>query len=327
MSSQTGVVAVDRLRFMGMVAPDSAGRVALAVLVATLAMSAVLTAFIAGILMLRGESRSDAVSATGTAHARALSRPGADVANDSLGAMLVAYRRSLENPTADLYAPVFAGEAKFQYPPSSLLLLDLVPRSLIGVEGRAQAGLNRGVALSLWACVLMIAVVCAVIFEVSLEHAGLGDGVRQHVLSALRMLLVAALALTFYPLVKGYTLGQIQVALNLGLSVSLLAFLWGWTALAGFVLACCSLIKPQYGLLLLWGLVLRDRRFILSFMATLTGGLLVSLYRYGLADHISYVRVLQFISSEGETFWPNQSVNGFPQSPVRKRQCDTVLGR
>jgi hypothetical protein len=39
-------------------------------------------------------------------------------------------------------------------------------------------------------------------------------------------------------------------------------------------------------------------------------GLAISLWRYGLHDHVEYLQVLSYISRRGEAFYANQSING-----------------
>lgn len=279
-------------------------------LAAVLAINLIVTALMVGGLVLRGEPLDQALKGVGTARVFALGRPGVSVTNDSMLGMLAAYRREAANPQADLYSVVWDGRNKFQYPPSSLLLLDLIPSSLIGTEDGVPPVVNRAVGLILWVCVLLISLVCAAIFETSLAMTvpALRAVSLWHRLA--RICFVVALVLSFYPVLKGYTLGQFQVVLNLGLSTALLAYLRGWSAVAGCIVACCSLVKPHYALLLLWGLLLREPRFVMSFVVTLSLGLIVSLWRFGIEDHVSYVRVIRFISSHGEAFWPNQSFNG-----------------
>lgn len=279
-------------------------------LAAVLAINLIVTALMVSGLVLRGEPLDQALAAVGTARVLALGRPGIGVTNDSMLGMLAAYRREIVNPQADLYSIVWEGHNKFQYPPSSLLLLDLIPSSFIGNVDGVSPAVNRAVGQILWVCVLLTSLVCAAIFETSLARAVPALHAVSPWLRLMRICLVVALVLSFYPLVKGYTLGQFQVVLNLGLSSALLAYLLGWNAVAGCIVACCSLVKPHYSLLLLWGLLIRDPRFVMSFVVTLSFGLMVSLWRFGIEDHISYVRLIRIISSQGEAFWPNQSFNG-----------------
>lgn len=279
-------------------------------LAAVLAINLIVTGLMVGSLVLRGESLDQALTGVGTARVLALGRPGVGVTNDSMFAMLASYRRETTNPQADLYSVVWEGHNKFQYPPASLLLLDLIPSSLIGTEGGVSPAVNRAVGQILWVCVLLTSLVCAAIFETSLAMAVPSLHAVSLWLRLARIGLVVGLVLGFYPVLKGYTLGQFQVVLNLGLSTALLAYMLGWSAVAGCIVACCSLVKPHYGLLLLWGLLLREPRFVMSFVVSLSFGLMVSIWRFGMEDHMNYVRVIRLISSHGEAFWPNQSFNG-----------------
>jgi len=44
--------------------------------------------------------------------------------------------------------------------------------------------------------------------------------------------------------------------------------------------------------------------------AVIGAGLALSLWRYGLHDHLEYLRVLSYIARRGEVFYANQSING-----------------
>jgi len=60
----------------------------------------------------------------------------------------------------------------------------------------------------------------------------------------------------------------------------------------------------------LWALLRAQRRFVAAFAAVGLFGLTLSVARYGIAPHIEYLDVLRFLTQHGESFWPNQSVNG-----------------
>lgn len=120
----------------------------------------------------------------------------------------------------------------------------------------------------------------------------------------------AVLLLTFYPFFKAFTLGQAQVWINSLMLLALAAALSGRQGLAGAALAVCALIKPSYGLLLLWGVVRRRWRFCLVFVLVGAIGLGVSLSLYGWQNHADYLRVFRLIGQRGEGYYPNQSFNG-----------------
>ena len=122
--------------------------------------------------------------------------------------------------------------------------------------------------------------------------------------------MVVGLTLTFYPVVKAFTLGQIQVWINALFALGLLAWAAGWKVSSGVLIGAISLIKPHYGLFLVWAALRREMRFAAACAATIGIGLAASVAVYGLANHIDYVRVLSFLSQHGEAYYPNQSVNG-----------------
>ena len=70
------------------------------------------------------------------------------------------------------------------------------------------------------------------------------------------------------------------------------------------------LVKPHYGLFLLWAALRREWRFAAAFLATVAIVLAASIAVFGWANHIDYIKVLLFLAERGETFYPNQSVNG-----------------
>ena len=255
----------------------------------------------------RGEPFRNGLETTALGQVVQLRQPGGD---DSWEPMLRAYRRTVENPGSGMYDVFFHDRVKFQYPPSSLLLFDVFPRSLTRpVEGDVGAPMLRILSWLMRAAVLATLIASAAILEICLKRsllrlpAGFG-GV------AGRVVLSLALGLTYYPLLKGYQLGQIQVFLNAFIAFAILLKLAGREVSSGALFGACCLVKPQYGILLAWSLSRRKWRFLSGFAAVFLAGLAVSLFRFGLDDHLAYLKVLTEISHHGETFWANQSVNG-----------------
>jgi hypothetical protein len=81
--------------------------------------------------------------------------------------------------------------------------------------------------------------------------------------------------------------------------------------LSGAALGFCTLIKPSYGLILLWGLLARRRRFAAALLIVALCGLAASLALYGWQNHVDYARALSYIGAHGEGYYPNQSIRGF----------------
>jgi alpha-1,2-mannosyltransferase len=90
--------------------------------------------------------------------------------------------------------------------------------------------------------------------------------------------------------------------------------LWCWVrgrrTAAGALAGLLCLVKPQFAVLLLWGLLRRQGRFVLAGTAAAAAGLVLSLALFGLPNHLNCLRVLSFLSHHGESFYPNQSING-----------------
>lgn len=196
----------------------------------------------------------------------------------------------------------FIQKTKFIYPPTSLL----------PIESMVQMPQSRFIATMNWLSWLAVAV--SVFFLFRLFHYLLINqrpDSRKSLGEPLLLLLIAAgYTVTFYPIVKAWELGQAQTFINLLFPVALYAFVKGRREISGAFIGLISLIKPQLGLMLVWGLIRKDRRFVLGLAAVVILGLGVSILRYGWETHVGYVHVLSYISRHGEAFYPNQSFNG-----------------
>jgi hypothetical protein len=128
--------------------------------------------------------------------------------------------------------------------------------------------------------------------------------------SRLAAALLAAAGFAFYPLLKGFSLGQIQTWIGAALALLLLAFRLERRAVAGALLGFVVLLKPHFALVALWALLRGERRLLAWAALAVAGGLGVSLTRYGLAHHLDYLAALAFLGRHGESFHPNQSLTG-----------------
>jgi alpha-1,2-mannosyltransferase len=244
-------------------------------------------------------------------HSRAMLR--AEGGDDSWGVMNVALDHFAAQPAVPLYAELFfRRQFRFQYPPSSLF-------ALMGLQlaGRENVRTMDGQHFAPWPAVndmvgwLFLALTALASFAILEKRlASQTAFVDRTWLRALRLLLVLALAVTFYPLVKAYTLGQIQVWITGLMALALLCWLGRWPALGGVLVGLVCLIKPHYGLLVVWGLLRREWTFAAAAVLTGMVGLAAALAVFGLANQIDYLQVLQFLSQRGEAYYPNQSLNG-----------------
>jgi alpha-1,2-mannosyltransferase len=233
--------------------------------------------------------------------------------DDSWGVMMSAVDY-LKAPNAEgVYSELFFNRGqRFQYPLSSLFALE----GMLHVAGVDYVRTNKHAIYQTltindalgWMFIALGFVATFALFERLLRQAGLQDDGR--LLVVLRAIAVLGLSLTFYPIVKAYTLGQIQVWINAVFALALLLWARGQGAASGFLIGAVTLIKPHFGLFLAWAALRREWSFAATFAATVAVGLAVSLAVYGLANHLDYFRVLRVLSESGELYYPNQSVNG-----------------
>ncbi len=232
--------------------------------------------------------------------------------DDSWGPISVALDYAQSPHTAPLYSEIFFDRhIKFQYPPSALLAvagMRLIDPTRIRVDDFYKGPLPSLDDLFGIAFMALLALSTAALFELRLGQTGVFAGCGR--LVALRAVLVVAFALTFYPAVKAFTLGQIQVWINGLFALALLDLVAGRKAAGGALVGIICLIKPHYGVFLLWGVVRREWGFVLACALTGGIGLAASIAVFGLADHVDYLRALAYMSQHGEGYYPNQSMNG-----------------
>jgi len=215
--------------------------------------------------------------------------------------------------TAPLYEGVFFKRGvRYQYPPSALVaiaaMLAIAPERVL-VDDEHYAGPRPTINdMAGWAFLLLMFVSTAALVEIGLRRSGVPPGSRG--LMALRLAIVAGLVLTFYPVVKAFTLGQIQAWVNGTFAAALLCWVTGRRVGGGVLIGLICLVKPHYGLLLVWAALRREWRFAVACGLTVAAGLAASIAVFGWANHVDYLRVLSFLSERGESYYPNQSING-----------------
>lgn len=208
-------------------------------------------------------------------------------------------------PNKLLYTEIwFNRTIKFQYPPTSLLLLEPLRHSEWG-DLTSDACLNW---IS-WIMIIAIALLNGIIFSISMhKNPDLSD--TSLLDKGAWLLLPAGFTLTFYPLLRGYSLGQIQTWIDFIFAALVFAWLKDRQGLSGIMGGLICAIKPQLGLLLVWSLLRKKWRFVIGFTITILLAAGISLAAYGWQNHLDYLRLLSFISQHGESYYPNQSVNG-----------------
>jgi hypothetical protein len=207
----------------------------------------------------------------------------------------------LEEPRDEgLYQEIFFDRGvKLQYPPTSMLWMDVLA-ALPGGNWTSNNALN---GLS-WLAVLLTVAMSTWLLD------RLARAPPRSLDRGLRVVLAIAAGVTFYPLVRGFYLGQVQTWIDALVAALVLAWVAGRPATSGALAGLVCLIKPQLGLLFLWALLRRHHRFAAGWALVAGGFGLLSLVLYGFANHLDYLQVLASIGRHGESFNPNQSVNG-----------------
>ena len=233
--------------------------------------------------------------------------------DDSWGIIWAALDYARTPHTTPLYTEIFFyRQIKFQYPPTTLFSvagMRLIDPQRIRISDDYMGPWPSLDDLAGIAFIAMLAFATAALFELRLRQTqAFADSGGS--LVAVRAVLVVAFALTFYPAVKAFTLGQIQVWINGLFALSLLCWIAGRKAAGGVLIGLICLIKPHYGVFLLWAAFRREWRFVVACVVTGAIGLAASVAAFGVADHVDYLRTLSFMSERGEAYYPNQSVNG-----------------
>jgi alpha-1,2-mannosyltransferase len=220
--------------------------------------------------------------------------------DDSWLPMGLAYERVTGQHPGTLRELFFTEHVKFQYPASSLLLYSAL--DLMGISPSVKA-LNAIVWLSILATPFVIFQLCVTYIDKSAPRISQRD---KYVIAAG----FALATLFFYPIMIAWRLGQVQALLNLAFALACLCWVSDRKIASGALIGVSCLIKPQFGLFLLWGALRRESGFAAGQAIVLGFGLLLSLMLYGWQNNIYYLDVLQYVSQRGETFWDNTSING-----------------
>jgi alpha-1,2-mannosyltransferase len=223
----------------------------------------------------------------------------AQEADDSWKPMRAALAWFQQHADGRLYEQIFfMDRIKFQYPLSSLLPLHAL--SQLGIAP-PNAILNR---VNFWMVLANILVAGALAFMLARRSPAYAPRRWQFAIVS------AFGALLFCPLLRAFDLGQVQVWINTLFALSALAWLLGRKQLAGVLIGLICLLKPQFVMFMVWGLLRREWRFLMGWGAVTAVGLVASLAVFGVQNHLDYIAVLRTLSRTGEAFIENQSFNG-----------------
>jgi hypothetical protein len=212
--------------------------------------------------------------------------------------MLGSVNYFLAHPTLPIY------QAKLYdtliYPLTSILPLLWMKRA-----GMSDASVFRAMMYASWLAV------CAVVL---LQVAIAANVVRRRDASE-RLTWQAAVATVlgaffFMPITLAFSLGQAQIFLDVFFALLVLFWVKGMHRSAGVTMALLAMVKPQFGLLLLWAALRRRWGALISGIVTLAVGAVVSVAAFGIRNNLDYLRVLSGLSRKAQAHYANQSMFG-----------------
>ena len=240
---------------------------------------------------------------------KSLNNPFKATMYDSWYPMISALDYLDTHPKGPVYQEVFYKQVdKFQYPPSSLLIFQL-PHLFTGMS---YLRIGHLLDIFSWICIFLIAMISArmLIDLLNNQKQFISFRVSPGLETITVYLLVGMLTSLYYPIVISYNLGQIQTLLTF---LGVLA-MFCWTLdkkyLAGLLIGFICLVKPQLAMILVWAAIRKQWKMVIAATAVILPFLFVSLWYYGLRNHLDYLSLLSFLSHHGEGYYLNQSMNG-----------------
>ena len=225
--------------------------------------------------------------------------------HDSWAPIGAALRYLADHKPDGLYQATYWHSAdQFIYSPLSLAFCRLTQWPPL-LDWTSPESLNRFFRGVLAGNVILIAVLFNDFYRV-LDIGTPAPGMRER---AARILIPVGAALLFFPLLRGYWLGNVQTGLTFLIILSLLLWLRGHRASVGVCLGVVCIFKPALAPLLLWALLRREYRAIWGFLAFMVPIGLVSLWLFGWGVHADYLSLMSYLSGRGESFFASHSIN------------------
>ena len=216
---------------------------------------------------------------------------------DSWGPMLGSVNYYLAHPNLPIY------QAKLYdtliYPLTSILPLLWMKRA-----GMSDATVYRVLMIASWFAVwAVIGLTVAIAAQIMRRQVG-------EKLSWQAILATALGAFFFMPITLAFSLGQAQIFLDVFFAAMVLFWIKRMERAAGVTMALLTMVKPQFGLLLLWVALRRKWSALVSGAIALAVGAGVSIAAFGLRNNLDYLQVLSGLSRKAQSHYANQSMFG-----------------
>lgn len=181
-------------------------------------------------------------------------------------------------------------------------LPSLLPMVLLRKLG-LQAHELRIIAVLSWFACIGVAGFTLALAQVQLRKRG-GS------LSFASVLAVVVLWAGFYPLFKGYALGNASTFLSCAFAAVLWCWVRGNERAAGVLIACMTMVKPQFVLLVVWLALRRKWNALIACLAVAAFLFGISFAYFGVHNNLDYLAILSSLSHKAQSHFANQSMFG-----------------
>lgn len=184
-------------------------------------------------------------------------------------------------------------------------LTSLLPILLLRKAGVSDAGVFRALLLTSWLAVCAIVGLAVVVAAQVVKRS---DPAEHFTWRA--ALATAFAAFFFMPITLAFSLGQAQIVLDLFFALLVLFWVCNNQRAGGVMMALLAMVKPQFGLLLLWAALRRRWSALLAGCITLGLGAIASIAAFGLRNNLDYIGVMAGLSKKAQAHYANQSMFG-----------------
>ena len=217
---------------------------------------------------------------------------------DSWTPMLGSVDYFLKNPSLPIY------QAKL-YDTLIYPLTSILPLLWMRKAGISDAACFRILMFVSWLAVVAVVAVAVAVAAAVVKRTGAGER-----LSGRAALATAFAAFFFMPITLAFSLGQAQIFLDLFFALLVLFWVQGKERPAGVMMACLAMVKPQFGLLLLWAALRKRWNALVAGVIALGVGGVLSVVSFGVRNNLDYIGVMSGLSRKAQSHYGNQSMFG-----------------
>jgi alpha-1,2-mannosyltransferase len=216
-----------------------------------------------------------------------------------------ALRYLASNSPKGLYQSTYwHSDRQFLYSPLSIVFYRLTNFPPV-LDWFSPESLNKVSWILLLVNIILVVIIFNVyndIFNINKKPVNLRERIA-------RICIPLVAGILYFPLVVGYSAGNIQTWLTFLIILSLLLWLCGYRWGVGVCLGTVCLFKPVFVPVLLWALLRREFSVVVGFLSILIPFGVTSLMMFGFGVHWEYLDLMLYLSGRGESSFISHSVN------------------